>query len=192
MIVFYDVPLTSLVVTSSSSTSFRRIMCEFCDGREVLDEVEIPGTNGLTCEFAAYTAASVESTSEGCAGFQAMESICCSGSVASPVSDPCKFCDGKEILEDVEIPGLDGATCGLVAVGSLSMEATTDECSGLELVELVCCPDSPIDLSTESSPSDEPAETTSPSRYVVSLLSFCVVGHASFCLFHDVDSHLWI
>ncbi len=105
-----------------------------------MNDVEIPGGNGLTCELFVYSFASLEASPDQCVGAQLIaQSICCPSPPSSPLASPCKLCDGREVLNDVEIPGLDGATCGLVAVGAMTFEETSEECIGLALVELACC-----------------------------------------------------
>ena len=58
------------------------------------------------------------------------------------MASPCKFCDGKEVQSDVDVPGYD-VTCEVVAFLALDYEDTSEKCSDLALAELVCCPDPP-------------------------------------------------
>jgi len=52
-------------------------MCKVCDGLEVQNDVQIPGANGLTCEFLVFSVESVDATSEECIVAQLAQSICC-------------------------------------------------------------------------------------------------------------------
>ena len=52
-------------------------MCKVCDGLEVQNDVEIPGENGLTCEFLVFSSESIDATSEECVVAQLAQSICC-------------------------------------------------------------------------------------------------------------------
>ena len=54
---------------------------------------------------------------------------------------PCSFCEGKTILDDVKIPDTPGLTCEFTAYSAKTIEASSDECTDLSLVEWVCCPD---------------------------------------------------
>ncbi len=121
-------------------------VCNICDGVEVLNDVEIPGGNGMTCELLVFSYASAEVTTEDCINAQTIaQSLCClpSTTQSSPVSSPCKFCDGRQVLNDVEIPGLNGLTCEFTAYSATLVDASADECTVLALAELVCCPESP-------------------------------------------------
>jgi len=143
--------------------TYKSEICTVCEGVEVLNDVEIPGGNGLTCELFVFSFASLEASPDQCVGAQLIaQSICCPSPPPSPLASPCKFCDGREVLNDVEIPGLDGATCGLVAVGAMTFEETSEECIGLALVELACCAEEAVSTSspTLESPSSDVSESS--------------------------------
>lgn len=117
-----------------------------CEGKNILDDVEIPGTNGLTCEFASFSVSTFDASSEECTSFALAELTCCPNPPNDSESEglvPCAFCEGKEILNDVEIPGMNGLTCEFTSFSASSFDASSGECTGLALVELVCCPDPP-------------------------------------------------
>ncbi len=101
----------------------------------------------MTCELLVFSHASAEVTTEDCINAKTIaQSVCCPPSTtpSSPVSSPCKFCDGRQVLNDVEIPGLNGLTCEFTAYSATLVDASADECTVLALAELVCCPESPL------------------------------------------------
>ena len=57
--------------------------CKVCDGLEVQNDVVIPGTNGLTCEFLVFSSESVDATSNECIVAQLAQSVCCGDSETS-------------------------------------------------------------------------------------------------------------
>ncbi len=148
--------------------------CSICQGVQlVFSDLEIPDSDGVTCGLAAFLAAQYNVTSQECTDMHMLESLCCpcgddplnSDSTSAQSSDngektpssACKFCVDKEVLEDVEIPGFDGETCGSFALGASTFEDTSEECSGIETVELVCCPEPSITVPTGSPPSNTAA-----------------------------------
>lgn len=155
------------VATSSPSASGVLVPCKMCEGKNILDDVEIPGTNGLTCEFASFSVSTFDASSEECTSFALAELTCCPNPPNDSESEglvPCAFCEGKEILNDVEIPGMNGLTCEFTSFSASSFDASSGECTGLALVELVCCPDPP------GSPLQSGVGAIEPtSRFVVSL-----------------------
>ena len=73
------------------------------------------------------------------------QAFCCPFSPSTSSSSPCIFCEStpSKVLDGIELPlpGFDGVTCGILALGASTFEDTSEECIGSAIAELACCPD---------------------------------------------------
>ena len=83
----FTVTVDSLTTDSPTTPSIQPevlVPCTFCEGKTVLDDVIIPATNGLTCEFAGFSAAQFDISSDECVGFALAELACCPDDDVTP------------------------------------------------------------------------------------------------------------
>ena len=102
----------------------------------------------FACSDAVDYARSVEEASETCGDLRELEVVCC----PAPAERPCPFCEGG-------ITGWDGGaipgasfTCDDVAKYAVTIEGSSEACSGVKEVEAACCPtpaDDPCSLCSE-------------------------------------------
>lgn len=52
----------------------------------------------------------------------------------------CNICNEVDIDQSMEIPGGEGVTCGQTILAASVLEEGTEECSAIQLLEVVCCP----------------------------------------------------
>lgn len=64
---------TTLIPSGSGAFS----PCSFCDGKTILDDVTIPDSHGLTCEFTAFSAKTIDASSDECTSLSFSEWVCC-------------------------------------------------------------------------------------------------------------------
>ena len=83
----FTVTVDSLTTDSLTTPSIQPevlVPCTFCEGKTVLDDVIIPATNGLTCEFAGFSAEQFDISSDECVGFTLAELACCPDDDVTP------------------------------------------------------------------------------------------------------------
>ena len=114
--------------------------CSFCDGVTIDGSIEIPGSDGVTCEILAASKATFEAGTEICTQLQLFEAMCCPSEVEGT---PCNFCEGAEELSDTVISeGMtpEPMTCKDAALYLPLFPDGSEECTAFKLYESVCCP----------------------------------------------------
>jgi len=124
---------TSIFTDDGSQTG---ATCNFCNGGEVREDMEIPYEDGTTCEDIIGPAELVGADSDECELFKSAEALCCPSEAST-----CSICQGTALRGDVVVPGLEGMTCAEAALAMAEFEMTSANCTTFQDLEAFCCPD---------------------------------------------------
>lgn len=137
------------------------VACEFCKDKPIMVDSVITETNGTTCGSVAFYSATLEGDAQECTTVKNAEVFCCPPPL--PESTTCKFCDSGAVLAETIIPNSNGTTCGRAAIYAASLNATSSECTDVQMAELICCDGAGLPPIIAGNDTDTSTPTSPPS-----------------------------
>jgi hypothetical protein len=148
-----------IVVFASLFSGAAAASCQVCGGAGYREDTVIPSADldYASCEDVVSTAAVVDESSDECLILRyAVEALCCPS-----VASTCSICQGAQLDYFLEIPESDGVNCGQLAYYVAGLDISSQNCTDIQDVEVLCCPVT-YDPPETMAPTSPPISVSSP------------------------------